>query len=139
MKHLVLLVLALTTTTAAIPTSPLPPILTDSVTALINLSQLNAPPPAELQTTNPSGKCAAINNGEAVCCAQQLEGQQPVVKGAAGLLYEGELNQNSVNGIACVRETEGFTCPRDHYELCCRVTALMDVPAINLAMWCQGT
>ncbi|PQE13526.1 hypothetical protein CJF32_00005398 [Rutstroemia sp. NJR-2017a WRK4] len=99
LPRLLVLLLLITHITAS-PHPQLPPLLSTPITTLITLSTLNDPPPAELQTKYPSGKCAAVNKGEALCCAQQLDGQQPVVKEAAALLGY-ELNKNSVNGFLC--------------------------------------
>ncbi|PQE06079.1 hypothetical protein CJF30_00005009 [Rutstroemia sp. NJR-2017a BBW] len=140
LPRLLVLLLLITHITAS-PYPQLPPLLSTPITTLITLSTLNDPPPAELQTKYPSGKCAAVNKGEALCCAQQLDGQQPVVKEAAALLGY-ELNENSVNGFMCLRETEEDTCPQGHYELCCQVTALVSLASLLIppraSIFCCG-
>ncbi|PQE15001.1 hypothetical protein CJF31_00007048 [Rutstroemia sp. NJR-2017a BVV2] len=100
LSFLLLFLTSITTATPHPQLPTLPPLISTPITSLITLSTLNDPPPAELQTKNPSEKCVAVNKGEVLCCAQQLDGRQPVVKEAAALLgYEGELNENSVNGF----------------------------------------
>ncbi|KAJ9145334.1 hypothetical protein NKR23_g5437 [Pleurostoma richardsiae] len=92
------------------------------------LDLLNNPPPELLKTTNPSPECAAVNNGELMCCRAAVAGDlQPIVWLAAAYGYY--LNPNDVNGLDCDSNLDA--CPG--IKMCCQVALLTPL----VALWCQ--
>lgn len=94
--------LSLLLSTTLLPThaSPTPELLSN-IPILDALMAVGAsPPPALLQTVNPSPECAAINNGELQCCRAMIAGDVQLVTWIA-MVYGYDLNPNDINGLNC--------------------------------------
>ncbi|KAK1767297.1 hypothetical protein QBC33DRAFT_64815 [Phialemonium atrogriseum] len=87
-----------------------------------------SPPPPILRTTHPSPQCAAINQGQLMCCRATVAGDIQLVVWLAEL-YGYNLNPNDINGLNC--DTNIDTCPG--VKVCCQVTGLTPL----LALWCH--
>jgi hypothetical protein len=59
-----------------------------------------SPPPKALRSVNPSPECAAINQGELMCCRATVAGDVQLVVWLA-MVYGYDLNPNDINGLNC--------------------------------------
>lgn len=98
----------------------------------------NAPPPTLLWTRNPSPQCAAINQGELLCCRGALAGDQPLVVFLAGV-YGYKLNPNDVNGLVCTFITSSCLPTLNSFFAWLIGVCLVRLDVIHLsAMHCFG-
>jgi hypothetical protein len=68
-----------------------------------------SPPPPILQTTTKSPECAAINQGQLMCCRATIAGDVQLVVWVSAL-YGYNLNPNDVNGLNC--KSSWNLCPQ---------------------------